>query len=133
MSTKKHNFRFYKNEAYLQGEIYHLCKLANIPCYLEVCLKINSLKNVRLDAVIDFYETQFVIECKYSDEKIDFEKYLPQLKTYLRLGHPVFLITNLHEVKELIHFVLADFKFENEIYVYSQNFKIFRKFNDVVY
>lgn len=112
-----------KNEWYLKAEFYHHCKLRDIECAIEI--KVPTI-NSRLDAMINFLDKQYVIELKFLRKKpLDFNTV--QFRKYLRLGLPVIIITNTHEIQEFIHLLFYDEKFDNEIYMYNKILKCFEK------
>jgi hypothetical protein len=111
--------RLNDNEATLQAEFYHYCKLRQIPCYLEV-----FTFHGKNDAII-IYPFKIIIEFKMV-KKIseilnipDLPKHAKQLNKYLRNDNPVLIITNKCNINMLMC-KLKTVRLSRNLYYYNQ-------------
>jgi len=111
--------RFHDNEATLQAEFYHFCKIRKIPCYLEVCTV-----NGKHDAII-IYPKKIIVEFKMVKNISEIQKIpdIPQnanqLNNYLDGKIPVLIITNKCDIFRLMS-KLRSSRLENNLYHYNQ-------------
>lgn len=113
-----------KNEAILQAELYHQCRLRNIDCEIEAYVALIG----RLDALISFAGRKYCVECKNIDkDKINFNT--RQFNRYKKLKLPIIIITSREDIEALMLAIMSDIKFCEEIYLYSSNLKYFYKYS----
>lgn len=91
------------SEANIQAEIYHQCKMYHIKCYLEY-----KHEHSRFDVVIVWKdEIVCIIECKsYKTDKSG-KTNTKQHAKYSQYSLPVFLVTRLEQVPQLISDIQA--------------------------
>lgn len=97
-------------EANVQAEFYHQCVNNGINCYLEYRSAWNGLSGCRFDAVIhNHVEILAIVECKSIANsyrrKLRKQNWLSssQYKKYSKFGVPIYLITCVEEIPEVIN------------------------------
>lgn len=114
------NFCFSNNQTMIQAELYHLCKLARIKCYLEM-KTVNSLRHSRFDAVINVNGSWIIIEIKLLlsetfDSLVSSVKFEKQINKYQKLGLPILLITDKCDLKKIMILLRDTYFLENKVY-----------------
>lgn len=122
------SFQF--NEPMLQAEFYHLCKIYNIPCYLEISVFTDGDSGI-VDAIIFIQNRKVIIEFKMLKEKETIKKYTrqkqrkEQLIKYLTCKLPVLLITNKCSLIDIVQYI-NKINFFNKVYYFNQDVKEFK-------
>lgn len=95
-------FYFIENEAGMQCEFYHKCRILNILCHVEV----NTIFGI-VDAVIRIGDSFYMIEFKNVDVLTADEKSLNketkhQLRRYLKNKQPIILINDINDIDHIL-------------------------------
>lgn len=112
-------FHSHDTKIQLQAELYHQCKLSRVDCYVGHSIVFVGKPDAILKVMGKHYLVEFIV--KPGNDK----KAVNQLSRYVRLGCPIFLIYNVEQISKLLHVLLNDIKFGNEIYVYDEDYQDF--------
>lgn len=116
---KQFQFHSHDDKIQLQAELYAQCQAHNVECYLG-----HSIPFVgKPDAILEAMGRHYLIECgvKQTSDK----RAVTQLNRYIRLGYPIFILYSVEHISKLLHALMTDIKFCNEIYIYDEDYQDF--------
>jgi len=93
------------NEANIQAEFYHHCRLLGICCILELSTPVGRLDIAILNA--DKTHLLAIVECKKESREI--REYSRQFRKYKSIGVPVIGLNKMSDAEPLARRVLAEF------------------------
>lgn len=103
----------------LQAELYHQAKILNVECYLGQSIVFVG----KPDAILRVMGKHYLVECGIKN--IGDKRAVNQLCKYISLGCPIFIIYSVEQIAKLLHDLMNDIKFGNEIYVYDEDYQDF--------